>query len=175
MHTGGGSKLGFFTLGRRCWTQKGRGDLWEGIRKDEGRSDSQHHNFKGGWELKSGASSCALYLPGPGSRLPQAGRGVGRGLHSVRGRGLKMWPCFYSKGQNDRPHKGNVCPCEKMLCSKLCFSENMQKKNTSLTTIPVFRGKTQTKYTITQDQPSWKFQFFWGNLVVSFQILELKS
>ena len=87
------------------------------------------------------------------SRLPQAevwgGVCIPSGAEDSR-----FGPIFYSKGTNERPHKGNVYPCEKMLYSKLSFGKNMQKKTTSLTTIPVFRGKIQTKYMITQDQPS---------------------
>lgn len=58
--------------------------------------------------------------------------------------GSRFGHVFYSKGKNERPHKGNVCVCERVY-SKLCFGKNMQKKNSALTTIPVFRGKTQTK------------------------------
>lgn len=57
---------------------------------------------------------------------------------------------FYFKDRNNRPHKVSFSPCDKMSCPKLCFGKNMQKENTCLTTIPVFRGKTHTKY-ITQD------------------------
>lgn len=113
--TGGSSKLCFFTLEQRCWSQKGWGDLWEGVRKDNGRSDCQHHNSKGGQEeaaqgqLKAGASSCALYSPGACEQAP-AGWSVGRGLHSIRGWGLKIWSHFLFQGYKWEATQGKCLP-----------------------------------------------------------------
>lgn len=58
----------------------------------------------------------------------------------------------HSKDESDRPHKVGFYPHEKMLCPELCFSKNMQKENTDITTIQFLVVRQIKTYIITHDQ-----------------------
>lgn len=53
-----------------------------------------------------------------------------RGVWILLGAGdSRFWYIFYSKDENDWPHKVfHRYPCEKMLSPKFCFGKNMQKE-----------------------------------------------